>query len=319
MKPTLIVSLDFELYWGVQDCIELKDYQLRIKNGLKAIPQALELFKKYGIHATWATVGMIFADNVSMAKRFSPDPSKRPSYVNESLSGYRCFDQGDIVQEPDCFFAPATIDRILQYEGQEVGSHTFSHYYCKEAGQTVEQFRDDMTSAINIAKTKSISLKSIVLPRNQSVKQYNQVLEEFGITSFRDLENTWFNKIGIIWLERLFRLMDVYLPLSNGCYHPKVEDGVVNLMGSRMYKPYFKPLGFLEGLKIHRIKKQMLYAAQNGLVYHLWWHPHNIGVMTDFHLKQLDEIFSYYSELSKEYGMRSLNMKEMAEEVLREK
>ena len=69
----------------------------------------------------------------------------------------------------------------------------------------------------------------------------------------------------------------------------------------------------MEGLKIRRIKKQMLHAAKNGLVFHLWWHPHNIGVFTDFHLKQLEEIFSYYQKLHDQYGMVSFNMEEAAD------
>jgi hypothetical protein len=81
-------------------------------------------------------------------------------------------------------------------------------------------------------------------------------------------------------------------------------------------KPYFKPLAFLEGLKIRRIKRQMLHAAKTGKTFHLWWHPHNVGVQTEFHMKQLEEIFSYYDELKKKYGMRSLNMDEAAQEVL---
>ena len=84
-----------------------------------------------------------------------------------------------------------------------------------------------------------------------------------------------------------------------------------------MYKPYMKPLAFLESMKIYRIKRQMLHAAQKGLTFHLWWHPHNVGVRTDFHMRQLEEIFAYYDLLREKYGMRSLNMREAAEECLR--
>jgi hypothetical protein len=111
--------------------------------------------------------------------------------------------------------------------------------------------------------------------------------------------------------------MDVYFSLTGkGGYIPKKEDGIYNLVGSRMYKPFFKPLSFMEGLKVKRIKNQMYHAAKNGLTFHLWWHPHNVGVRTDFHMKQLEEIFSYYDELKEKYGMRSLNMGEAAQEVL---
>ena len=144
------------------------------------------------------------------------------------------------------------------------------------------------------------------------------MLGELGFTAYRDEENDWIHeKVKFRPLMRLLRLMDVYLPLTGqGGYVPKSEQGIANLIGSRMYKPYFKPLAFLERLKIRRIKKQMLHAAKKGLTFHLWWHPHNVGVHTDFHMQQLEEIFGYYEKLKETYGMRSLNMGEAAQEVL---
>ena len=70
----------------------------------------------------------------------------------------------------------------------------------------------------------------------------------------------------------------------------------------------------MEKMKICRIKAQMRHAAKHDLVFHLWWHPHNIGVNTEMNLKQLDEIFCYYDKLKKKYGMRSLNMGEAAKQ-----
>ena len=58
MAGTLIVSLDFELFWGMLDCSTLEAYQDHVLGGRKAIPQLLQIFEKYGIHATWATVGI---------------------------------------------------------------------------------------------------------------------------------------------------------------------------------------------------------------------------------------------------------------------
>ena len=103
---------------------------------------------------------------------------------------------------------------------------------------------------------------------------------------------------------------------GKGGYIPFIEHGIVNLVGSRMYKPFFKPLFFAEKLKVNRIKKQMLHAAENGKTFHLWWHPHNVGVYTEFHLKQLEEIFEYYTELNKKFNMCSLNMEEAAHRVM---
>ncbi len=63
MPGTLIVSLDFELFWGMQDCVELERYEDHVLGGREAIPLLLELFGKHGIHATWATVGFQFASS----------------------------------------------------------------------------------------------------------------------------------------------------------------------------------------------------------------------------------------------------------------
>ena len=316
-QPTLIVSLDFELFWGMQDGWELSGYEDHVLGGRKAIPRLLELFQKHGIHATWATVGLQFAESEAEARKYFPD--QKPTYDNPALSSYRCFGQiGQNEQDAPCFYAPSLITKIAAAPNQEIGSHTFSHYYCREAGQTVEQFRADMMAAKAIAADKGYDLKSVVLPRNQCEPEYTQVLNEMGFTAYRDEENDWIHeKIKFRPLMRLLRLADVYLPLTGqGGYVPKIENGIVNLVGSRMYKPYFKPLAFLEGLKVHRIKKQMLHAAKKGLTFHLWWHPHNVGVRTDFHMKQLEKIFSYYEDLKEKYGMRSLNMGEAAQEVL---
>ena len=200
--------------------------------------------------------------------------------------------------------------------GQEIGSHTFSHYYCREAGQTPEQFAEDMAAAKAIAGDHGYDLTSVILPRNQCEPEYTDILRQAGFTAYRDEENDWiYNKVKSGLLFKVLRTLDMYLPLTGqGGYTPKCEGGIWNLTGSRMFRP-IRPNLPLEGLKLRRIKAQMLHAAKNGLTFHLWWHPHNVGVRTEEHLKQLDEIFSYYEELKETYGMRSLNMREAAGEL----
>ena len=322
MNGTLIVSLDFELFWGMRDRHTLDEYSENVLGGRKAIPLLLDLFEKHGIHATWATVGFQFADGCRELIPFIPSDELKPSYDDIKLSPYaELMNCGESEEKAPCYFAPKLIDEIAACEGQEIASHTFSHYYCRESGQTASQFEADMLSAKAIAELHGYELRSAVLPRNQSTDEATEVLRKLHFTSYRDEENDWIHeKIKVTPLMRLLRLMDVYIPLTGqGGYIPQNEDGIVNLVGSRMYKPYFKPLAFLEPLKVHRIKKQMLHAAKEGLTFHLWWHPHNIGVRTEWHLKQLEEIFSYYDELKTTYGMRSLNMEEAAQEVLSEK
>ena len=62
-KPgVLVISLDFELFWGVRDNRSIEDYKENLLGGRLAIPQILDLFDSYNIHATWATVGFLCFD-----------------------------------------------------------------------------------------------------------------------------------------------------------------------------------------------------------------------------------------------------------------
>jgi len=311
MAGTLIVSLDFELFWGMLDVCPLEKYKDNVLGGRKAIPEMLALFRKYGIHATWASVGFLFAENPEELKAYFPE--LRPAYLDKALDPYAYLETVSKEAFP-CFFAPELLRKIAAVPGQEIGSHTFCHYYCREQGQTPAQFAADMKAAKAIAEAKGFAVKSVILPRNQCEPEYTKVLRETGFTAYRDEENDWIHeKIRFRPLLRLLRLADVYLPLTGqGGYIPKNEDGICNVTGSRMYKPIFGALAFAEGLKLRRIKRQMLHAAQTGQTFHLWWHPHNVGVRTEEHMDQLEEIFRYYLELKEQYGMQSLNMGEVA-------
>lgn len=320
MPGTLIVSLDFELFWGMLDVCTLEDYQANVLGGRKAIPQLLKLFQKYNIHATWATVGFMFAENREELKRYFPEPQLLPSYANEALNPYTWFDNiGANEQEAPCFYAPSLIRLVSETPGQEIGSHTFCHYYCRERGQTVEQFAADMRAAKTIAADHGYDVTSVILPRNQSEPEYTQVLRETGFTAYRDEEHDWIHKLKWTMLLRALRLADAYLPVTGyGGYTPGMENGLCNLVGTRVYRAIFPRLRFLEGLKLHRIKMQVRHAAKKGLTYHLWWHPHNLGLETQTHLNQLEELFAYYTELKEKYGMESLNMREAAEKCRNE-
>ena len=317
MHSNFIISLDFELIWGMHEGdIVNNSYNENIKGGIKAIPDLLRLFEKHGIHATWAVVGLMFAENVEEARKYFPSDNMKPTYQNMNMSPYPLIKSIDKPEIDDTlYFAPDIIEKIAKTDGQEIASHTFSHFYCREKGQTTEQFEADMIAAKAIARDKGYNLTSVVFPKNQCAKEYIEVLPKLGFTAYRDDCDDWIHKkIKFRPLLRILRLLDSYLPLTGlGGSTPVKENGIVRLVGSGMFRPYFKPLAFMEKMKIKRIKNQMLYAAKNGLTFHLWWHPHNIGVMTEYHLAVIEEILDYYDFLKKEYGMQSKNMAEAAE------
>ncbi len=184
MGGKLIVSLDFELFWGMLDVCTLESYQANVLGGREAIPRLLALFEKYGIHATWATVGFLFAQNYQELSRYFPEKDKLPTYDNGKLDPYAELAKiGSNEQEAPCFYAPSLIERVAGAPGQEIGSHTFSHFYCREKGQTLDQFREDMRAARILAEDQGYDVTSVILPRNQCEPDYTRVLRDFGFTA----------------------------------------------------------------------------------------------------------------------------------------
>lgn len=317
MDSNFIISLDFELIWGMNEGdIVNSSYNKNIKGGREAISSLLKLFEKYEIHATWAVVGLMFAENVEEARKYFPSENNQPTYKSPNISPYPFIKQIDNPEtERTLYFAPEVIEHINKTPGQEIASHTFSHFYCSEVGQTTGQFEADMMAAKAIASDKGYNLKTVVFPRNQCVKEYINVLTKLGFKAYRADYSDWIHRnVKFRPILRILRLIDAYLPITGfGGYIPENDGGIYRLIGSRMLRPYFRPLAFFEKYKIKRIKKQMLYAAKNGLTFHLWWHPHNIGIKTEYHLEMIEDILNYFVFLKKEYGMQSRNMAEVAE------
>ena len=81
---SFVISLDFELNWGVRDVYDISQYGKNLLNGREAIPKILLLFKRFQICATWATVGFLTFSNRKDLMNNLPD--NLPSYVDEGLN-----------------------------------------------------------------------------------------------------------------------------------------------------------------------------------------------------------------------------------------
>lgn len=191
----LVISLDFELLWGMFDLVDPEEKKSYFFNTRQIIPEILKVFKEYEVHATWATVGMLF--NKDWEEWEQNQPVSLPSYHFSKLSAYE-FVKVNKKSIPEFqTFAPDIIRQIQKVQGQELGSHTYSHYYCQEKGQTVEQFQADLQKAISIAQNFGIQLRSLVFPRNQFRPEYLQVCADLGIKSVRSNPEAWYWKVGM--------------------------------------------------------------------------------------------------------------------------
>jgi hypothetical protein len=85
----LVISLDFELLWGVRDHATRDGYGPNILGARAAIPHMLERFARHGIRVTWATVGAVFCATREELLHHLPPEELRPRYDNGALSNYR--------------------------------------------------------------------------------------------------------------------------------------------------------------------------------------------------------------------------------------
>lgn len=308
-----VISLDFELFWGVSDSQTVESYGRNVIGEWQAIPRLLALFRRHGISATWATVGMIMCRNYRQWREVRP--TVLPGYARVEISPY--FMDSLVSEHERLFFARPLVEQILETQGQELATHTYSHFYCNEAGATPDQFAADLACAQSLAATMGVKFRSVVLPRNQILKRFLAVLPGAGIQVYRGNAEHWLYHNGDAVAGgiagRAVRFADACLPLSGMCtVREKHDGGLVNLPASLFLYPWTARQGALSAMRLRRLKRAMSAAARTGGVFHLWWHPHNFGVSLEENFALLEAVLRHYQTLADTYGMESRCMGDFA-------
>jgi peptidoglycan/xylan/chitin deacetylase (PgdA/CDA1 family) len=314
----LVISLDFELHWGVRDkCAPDGPYRENLLGARKAIPLILDLFEEFGIAATWATVGFLFAESRREREEFSP--AIRPQYVDTRLDPYS-EPTGENEDDDPLHYAASLIAQIAKRSKQEIATHTFSHYYCQEPGETREAFAADLASAVAIAQCRGINARSIVFPRNQFRPGYEDLLKEAGVACYRGNEPHWMYRSRPRSQETLAvrapRLLDHYVSLSGSKVVRWDEilqpNGLCDIRSSMFLRPYSTQRKSFESIRFRRIAGGIRAAAEQRGIFHLWWHPHNFGANTNENLDFLRSVLEVFASCRQTHGMKSLNMAEVA-------
>lgn len=316
MNGAFVISLDFELYWGVRDSKSREHYQENILGVWDVIPRLLNMFGEFNIKATFATVGLLSFESKEALTAAIPD--KLPNYTNKAYNWFPGYlaQLGNSEKEDKLHFAPALIQKIRDAGVHEICTHTFSHYYTLEEGAGIDTFTADLEAAKKRAHALGIPMNTIIFPRNQYDAACLTVCREAGLMGFRGTEDSWLYKPLSRTKEsswrRLLRLIDSYWNISGmHCYDwndRKDPSGLYNIPASRFLRPFPHKLRFLESFRLKRITNAMTHAAMNGKIYHLWWHPHNFGKNLQQNLDFLRAVLEHQQTLYKIYGFESRTM-----------
>lgn len=315
----LVISLDLEQHWGVRDwCRPTDPYANNLRDTPEIVPRLLRLFEQHEIAATWATVGALMAECRDEMIEFSP--SVPASYIADELSAVG-EPTGWNEEDDPLHYGLSLVQQIHSTSRQEVGSHTYFHFYCMEPGQSLAEFQADIASTSAIAAARGLRLESFVFPRNQDNPAYLAALLEAGLTCYRGHQRGFLYRSAPLrdqmrsW-ARVGRLVDNYVGVLGhytSAWPALLEDnGLCNIPASRFLSPYRRILRVLEPARVRRISRSMDHAAQHHEIYHLWWHPHNFGGAIDENFRMLEKILSRFTANRTRHGMRSLTMAEVA-------
>jgi peptidoglycan/xylan/chitin deacetylase (PgdA/CDA1 family) len=325
-QGNFIISLDLELFWGVRHNKSISSYGKNISGVHEVIPKLLVLFHKYDINVTFAIVGLLFFENKGQMLKSIPE--RLPNYYNKMYSPYTkdIYEVGESYIEDKYNFGLHLVELIKKHSNHEIGTHTFSHYFCIERGQTLLEFQDDIDAACKIAKEKNIKLESIVFPRNQYTIENLEKCKEVGIKCYRNHDKSWLyrgrnssSNFILINIRKILRFLDSYFIISGyNCFDSSEisKTPICGIPGSFFLRPFSKKFRILEPLKVFRIQRSIIYAAKNKKGFHLWWHPHNYGVNQIENLYNLEKILKTYQQCSTKYGMKSVTMTEFADNNL---
>lgn len=263
----VVVSLDFELSWGSHGLGGTPDVEEQRREN---VVRLLDLFEDLDAPVTWAVVGHLFLDrcdgvHADMARPYGP--------LGDT---WYDVDPGTSLSADPSYYARDLVTQIRDSAVKhEIGTHTFSHILCDQAG------RDTVARELNycqeLASALGVDLRSLVFPQNRV--GHLDAVSQAGIEVFRGV-----GRETVLRHERVAGRYRKYARfLTQRPYRPvtpeRVRDGLWRLPGS-MYLPY-NPLDpelnefFPTHPRVTRAIKSITLAQERSGIFHLWAHPRN--------------------------------------------
>lgn len=302
--PSVVLSFDFEMRWAFHDIhgLDWNGYRANLENCRPAVLSMLRLLEERNLRATWATVGALGATGWDDYFSFAPPP---PAYLNPKLAVRK--EYADMDPDGTLHFAPDLIRQIAQTDGQELGSHSFSHLYFREPGVTAEDFLADMAAVELLWKVRfNVKPTSLVYPRNQTA--FSELIEKTSITLFRGPEPAWFYDCTSQRRNRKFpRVLRLLDSLNPWITRAAPLEG--KMIRASLFVRFDLP-EWLWQLQLKRIRNE-LNDLESGHIFHCWWHPHNVGVDLAKGIARFSQVFDLISNACSTGRVKSQNMRDL--------
>lgn len=312
MGGYFVLSLDTEIAWGTFDKGGLEIYKKHFEAYRYNVKRLILLLEKYNIKATWAVVGHLFLDECDGKH----EEVLRPRYSWYGNKDWHNLDPGTNIKDNPYWYGRDIVKMIMDSRVKhEIATHTFSHVVIGDPECTEDIAISQVEKDIEIAKNFDINISSIVFPRN-SVGHLDAI-SKLGINCYRGVQKTWYmNQKGIN--KRACHFIDEVMSITP--YIPKYQEllgqeKIVNIPASQFLAPYDGLWSIVpQRCRVKKGYKGIDKAIKDNGVYHLWFHPFNLG-SSDKMFEDLENILKCVSDKIKCKELVNMTMQEMTEHI----
>ncbi len=256
----------------------------------------IDMLDQYNIPATWAVVGQLMLKPTDKRSQIMASPGL------------------DMVE---WFHAPYVVDWIRAAKTpHEIGTHTFSHVYTDDPDTTQEHWEFELQQVAKLHHQLKLPVaRSIVYPRNQL--KYLDVLLKYGIIAYRGIEgHRPRERRG---LAHLLHRAFAFPPPTYDLATCKVMDKLVNLPASQFLLAYDGIRSRIPtASRVRQARLGMEQAARKNELYHLWFHPFNLGTSPRM-FDALEQILQIAASLREHGKLDILTMEQAAQNILANK
>jgi len=288
---TFTISLDTELAWGTFDIDGgIERYDPAYRRSRRVVDDMCDLFDRYEVPATWAVVAHLLED---CGGDHPPFPTVDFRWFNDWFGSLPC--RSGVADE--LWYAEDVVERIRAAAvDHEIGLHGYSHLILGEPGCSREAAAAELRAGVETLRDAGVDPTTFVFPRNRIA--HRDVLADNGIEAYRGLDGRWYEPSLPEPAKKPFRFLDEALCRTPAVVTPREVDGLVEIPGSQVFRPYHDGWQFtLPSSQRRRGIRGLDRAAETGGVFHLRFHPFDLGFEPDRLLSQLEMVLSHAATL----------------------
>lgn len=303
-QAKFILSLDCELLWGSHYIGGEKRFKYLNNGVLHLYRELIKLMDTYRVKGTFAFVGAL---TLTQQEFLSEVEKLKVNITYEKWLSYLHLLSVNS-ERIDLWYNKKILEYLLlSNQKHELASHSFTHLsFDKIDNKNVAQTEFEL-SYLTLAKHCNKKIRTFIFPENKIFYRKEFKISPYEI--YRGLDKVWYRGFP---LQRLLHFLDQTLPLAPNVVNlEKDEEGNFYVSGSLMLLAYDGVRKIIpDWIRYMKIKRGVDRAIKEGKIFHLWFHPWNLGSSPRM-LRVLERVFKYVEQCSNNGTLSVVTMGEL--------